>query len=101
MFADTDPRNRGRDSLDMLRIAVAHVRAAGWRVHNVDITVVAERPKIGPHRDAIRAALAQALSVHPSAVSIKGKTNEGMGWIGRGEGLASMAVASLMPLGSE
>lgn len=95
MFADTDPANRGRNSIEMLRIAVATVRSAGWAVHNVDITVVAERPRIGPYRDAIRAAIASAVAVDPSAVSVKGKSNEGMGWVGRGEGLACLAVASL------
>jgi len=97
MFADTDPRNRGRDSIEMLRAAVARVHAIGWAVHNVDITVVAERPRIGPYRDAIRSAIAAAVAVDPSAVCVKGKSNEGMGWIGRAEGLACMAVASLAP----
>jgi 2-C-methyl-D-erythritol 2,4-cyclodiphosphate synthase len=64
-------------------------------VQNADITVVAERPKIGPYRDAIRGTLAAALGVDPIAVSVKGKTNEGMGEIGRGEGMAVHAVALL------
>lgn len=97
MFADTDPANRGRDSIEMLRLAVARVRATGWVVQNVDITVLAERPRIGPHRDAIRSAIAAAVAVDGAAVSVKGKSNEGMGWIGRAEGLACMAVASLAP----
>ena len=97
MFADTDERNRGRDSIEMLRLAVSRVHALGWTVHNADVTVVAERPKLGPHRAAIRSALAAALGVDATAVSVKGKTNEGMGWIGRAEGLACMAVASLAP----
>jgi 2-C-methyl-D-erythritol 2,4-cyclodiphosphate synthase len=95
MFADTDARNRGRDSIEMLGLAVARVRAMGWAVHNADVTVVAERPKIGPHRAAMRVALAAALGVDVAAVSVKGKSNEGMGWIGRAEGLACMAIASL------
>ena len=95
MFADTDVRNRGRDSIEMLRLAVERVHALGFVVHNADVTVVAERPKIGPHRAAIRSALAVALGIDVNCVSVKGKTNEGMGWIGRGEGLACMAVASL------
>lgn len=95
MFSDQDPTNAGRDSIDMLRRAVARVHARGWRVTNADVTVVAERPKIGPHRDAMRAALAEALGVGADDVSVKGKTNEGMGWIGRGEGLGCVAVASL------
>ncbi|HVE79333.1 MAG TPA: 2-C-methyl-D-erythritol 2,4-cyclodiphosphate synthase [Gemmatimonadaceae bacterium] len=96
MFADTDPRNAGRDSVEMLRAAVARVRALGWRVVAVDVTVVAERPRIAPHRDAMRAALAPALGLTPQSLSIKGKTNEGMGWIGRGEGIACIAVATLV-----
>ena len=95
MFADTDPANKGRDSIEMLARAVARVRERGWRVEHVDVTVVAERPKIVPHRDAMRARLAGALGVDAGQVSVKGKTNEGMGWIGRGEGLACMAVATL------
>ncbi len=95
MFADTDPANRGRDSIEMLAAAVGRVRAAGWRVVNVDVTVIAEAPRIGPHRGAMRARLAETLGVGEDAVSIKGKTNESMGWIGRGEGLACIAVASL------
>ena len=97
MFADTDPQNRGRDSIEMLKRALARVDGAGWRVANVDVTVVAERAKVGPHGDAIRSWLAQALAIDVSAVSVKGKTNEGMGWIGRTEGLACMAIASLVP----
>jgi 2-C-methyl-D-erythritol 2,4-cyclodiphosphate synthase len=95
LFPDTDARNKGRDSLEMLRRAVERVNAAGWRVSQVDVVVVTEQPKIGPHRDAMRVALAPALGVDPLEISIKGKTNEGMGWIGRGEGRACMAVATL------
>jgi len=95
MFPDTDPANRGRDSLDMLHRAVCAVQERGWRVSHVDATVIAERPKLAPHRDAMRRALAGALGVDPDAVSVKGKTNEGMGWIGRGEGVACIAVATL------
>jgi 2-C-methyl-D-erythritol 2,4-cyclodiphosphate synthase len=97
LFSDRDPDNRGRDSLEMLATAVARVRASGYCVSQVDVTVVAESPRVAPHREAMRAALAGVLSVHPSAVSLKGKTNEGMGWIGRGEGIACIAVATLTP----
>ena len=96
MFADTDPANRGRDSIEMLRAAVARVHERGWRVQQADVTVIAERPKIGPHRAAMREVLASALGVAADAVSVKGKTNEGMGWIGRGEGLACIAVATIV-----
>ena len=96
MFSDTDPANRGRDSLEMLRAAVARVAALGYRVQQVDATVIAERPRIAPHRDAMRRALAGALGVAPEHVSVKGKTNEGMGWVGRGEGIACVAIATLV-----
>jgi len=97
MFSDRDPANAGRDSIEMLRLAVERIDGLGWRVQQVDVVVVAEWPKIAPHREAMRARLASALRVGPEAVSLKGKTNEGMGWIGRGEGLACMAVATLVP----
>ena len=97
MFSDRDPANRGRDSLQMLAAAVGRVKERGWRVGNVDVTVIAERPRIGPHRDAIRSALARVLGCDHDEVSVKGKTNEGMGWVGRGEGLACIAVATLLP----
>ena len=97
LFSDRDPANRGRDSLEMLGVAVGRVRDAGYGVSQVDITVVAEAPRLSPHRDAMRGALARVLGVSTTAVSIKGKTNEGMGWIGRGEGIACIAVATLAP----
>ena len=95
MFPDADPANAGRDSMEMLRVAADRVRSAGWRVQQVNVTVVAERPRIAPHRPAMCAALARALGIGAVAVSVKGKTNEGLGWIGRGEGLAALAVATL------
>lgn len=95
MFPDTAPENAGRDSIEMLRTAVARVRAAGWAPAQADITVIAETPKVGPHRPAIRERLAAAMGVAPEDVMVKGKTNEGMGWIGRGEGIACIAVATL------
>jgi 2-C-methyl-D-erythritol 2,4-cyclodiphosphate synthase len=95
MFSDRDPANRGRDSLDMLRQAVSRIRALGWTVANADVSVVTEQPKIAAHREAMCAALAQALETERAAVSVKGKTNEGMGWIGRGEGLACIAIVTL------
>ncbi len=96
MFSDKDPANKGKDSIEMLIAAVARIRAAGWLVNQVDVTVIAEKPKIGPHREAMKQRLAAALGVTVDAVSVKGKTNEGMGWVGRGEGLACMAVATVV-----
>jgi 2-C-methyl-D-erythritol 2,4-cyclodiphosphate synthase len=85
----------------MLGAAVDRVRAMGWRVQQVDVTVVAERPHIGPHRAAMCSALAGALGIAAAEVSVKGKTNEGMGWIGRHEGLACIAVASIAQIASD
>jgi len=96
LFSDRDPANKGRDSIEMLRIAVERVRSLGWSVGNVDVSVVAERPRLALVRDAMRERLARALGVDVDAVSVKGKTNEGMGWIGRQEGLACIATATLV-----
>lgn len=98
MFSDKDPANAGRDSIGMLRLAVARLREQGWRVVQADVAVVAERPKILPVRDRMRATLAEALGVASGDVSLKGKTNETMGFVGRGEGLAVIAVATVAPL---
>ena len=97
LFSDRDPANRGRDSLEMLAVAVGRVRRSGFQVSQVDVAVVAEAPRIAAHREAIRTALARVLCVEASAISVKGKTNEGLGWIGRGEGIACFAVATLVP----
>ena len=96
MFPDTDPANKGKDSVMMLEAAVSRVWDAGYAVGNVDITVVTEWPKVGPHRDAMRARLASALRTSAERVFIKGKPNERMGWIGRGEGLAVLCTATLV-----
>jgi 2-C-methyl-D-erythritol 2,4-cyclodiphosphate synthase len=100
MFPDTDPANRMRDSIEMLTLAMSHLRDRGWRANNVDVTVIAELPRIAPYREAMRDALAAALNLERAAVSVKGKTNEGMGWIGRGEGIACIAVATVVPIAS-
>jgi 2-C-methyl-D-erythritol 2,4-cyclodiphosphate synthase len=95
MFPDTDPANKGRDSIDMLEAAVKRISSSGYRVNQVDITVIAESPRLAPHREEIRARLGAALGIDSASVSVKGKTNEGMGWIGKKEGLACIAVATL------
>ena len=95
LFPDTDPQYRNADSLELLRRAVAVVRDAGFVVESIDAVVIAERPKLAPHVDRIRTRLAGALQMSLGAVSVKGKTNEGMGEIGRGEGMAVHAVALL------
>ena len=95
MFPDTDPANKGRDSIEMLQAAVKRIATAGYSVNQVDVSVIAESPRLTPHREKIRARLASALGIESASVSVKGKTNEGMGWIGRKEGLACIAVATL------
>jgi 2-C-methyl-D-erythritol 2,4-cyclodiphosphate synthase len=95
LFPDTDPANAGRDSIEMLILAVGHVEAAGWRVGQIDVVVITETPRIAPHRAAMRERIAGALRCAVEDVSLKGKTNEGMGFVGRGEGLACLATATL------
>lgn len=95
MFPDRDPRNAGRSSIEMLTVVGNRVRGDGWRLDHADLTVITEVPRLAPHRHAMKTALAQALRVPTDAISIKGKTNEGMGFIGREEGLACIAVATL------
>lgn len=94
-FPDTDPKWKGADSIELLKSAVAIVRAAGYAVANVDAIVIAERPKLAPHIPAIRANLAQAIGIDVSAVSVKGKTNENVDALGRHEAMAVHAVALL------
>jgi len=96
MFSNRDPANKGKDSIEMLRAAAARIAELGWRVQQVDVAIVAERPRISSHRELMRARLSDALGVPPEDVSVKGKTNEGMGWIGRGEGIACIAVATIV-----
>lgn len=97
LFPDTDPAHAGADSLRLLAEAHRVVREAGWTFAQGDVTVVAEAPKLAPHVAAMADRLAEVLGVGPGQLSIKAKTNERMGWIGRGEGLAVMAVATLVP----
>lgn len=93
-FPDSDPRYKGADSLKLLQ----HTRrllGPRRRPVNVDVTVLAEAPKLGPYKNRMRARIARVLGLSVEAVSVKAKTNEGMGFIGRGEGIAALAVASL------
>jgi 2-C-methyl-D-erythritol 2,4-cyclodiphosphate synthase len=92
-FPDTDERWRDADSLVLLREIVERVSAEGWAVEHVDATVMLERPKLAPHRAAIVARLAEALG---ASVSVKATTGEGMGFVGREEGIAALAVATLV-----
>jgi 2-C-methyl-D-erythritol 2,4-cyclodiphosphate synthase len=94
-FPDSDERWRDADSMALLEAVVELVREAGFEPENVDCTVVIERPKLAPHREAMRARLAQALGLEVGRVNVKATTGEGMGFVGRGEGVAALAVASL------
>lgn len=94
-FPPDDARYRDANSLDLLRQTVALVAAAGYRVVNVDATVVAEAPKLSPYIGAMRSALAKALGVGDDAVSVKATTADRLGAVGRGEGIAALAVALL------
>ena len=95
-FPDTDPAFSGADSRVLLRAAMQKIRAAGWRVGNVDCTVIAEAPKIAPHAAAICANIAADLGISAAQVNVKGKTTEKLGLTGRGEGIAAQAVALLL-----
>ena len=95
MFPDSDERYRGADSMQLLAHALEHVRAQGWQLVNVDCTIIAQRPKIAPFVEAIRRSLAGTLGLDASAISVKAKTTEWLGFTGRGEGIAALAVVAL------
>jgi 2-C-methyl-D-erythritol 2,4-cyclodiphosphate synthase len=94
-YPDTDERWRDADSIGLLRETGAAVAEGGFSVVNVDATVLCEAPRLGPHREAMRERLAGALGIAPAAVGVKFTTGEGMGFVGRGEGVAALAVATL------
>ncbi len=94
-FPDTDERFRDADSLELLATVLTTVIAAGFEVENVDCTVLMEAPKLGPHRQEIRERLAMVLNLPVGRVNVKATRGEGMGFVGRGEGLAALAIASL------
>jgi 2-C-methyl-D-erythritol 2,4-cyclodiphosphate synthase len=94
-FPDTDPAYRGADSRELLRQAVARVRAAGYSVSNVDATIIAQAPRMAPHIPAMVANIAADLGVGTDRVNVKAKTTERLGFTGRGEGIAAEAVALL------
>ena len=98
-FPPNDPQWRGADSRVFLRRCVELARERGWAIGNADVTIVCERPKIGPHADAMRALLAEDLQVAIDQVSVKATTTERMGFCGREEGIAAMAVVLLQAAG--
>lgn len=94
-FPDSDPRWKDADSMELLGSAHDLIRNRGYVLGQADLTIIAEQPKLGPHLTAMAAKLAGRLEAGPGSVSIKAKTNEGMGFIGRGEGIAVIAVVTL------
>ena len=94
-FPDSDPRFKDADSLELLRTVVLYLGERGFAIGNVDATVMLERPKLAPYRDAIRERLAGALGLRAGDVNVKATTGEGMGFVGRGEGAAALAVATI------
>ncbi len=94
-FPDTDPRFAGADSMQLLDTVVGEIVAAGMHVVNVDCTVVLQTPKVAPHREAMRARLAGCLGIPQERVNVKATTGEGMGFVGRCEGVAALAIAAL------
>ena len=95
LFPDTDPAYNNADSRLLLQQAASVARGAGWRIENIDATVIAERPKIAPYVAAMCATIATSCEILPGAVSVKGKTSEKLGFTGRGEGIAALAVVLL------
>ena len=95
LFPNDDPTNKNRASSEFLEAARDKVRSEGWRINHIDIAIQAEKPKIMPRALDIRKRIAEILDIDPSRVSIKATTNEGLGAIGRGEGIATFATASV------
>lgn len=95
-FPNTDPQCQGMSSLLIVARAVELIEKNHGRLVNVDITIVAEKPKLAPHLAEMKYHLANTLKISPKRIGLKATTNEGMGWIGRGEGIAALAVASVI-----
>jgi 2-C-methyl-D-erythritol 2,4-cyclodiphosphate synthase len=93
LFPDTDPAHRGRDSGEMLQVAYARVREAGYQIVNVDCVVFAQRPKISPHKEAIRRRIADLLQLEPRQIGLKAKTGELVGPVGNEEAMMAECVA--------
>jgi 2-C-methyl-D-erythritol 2,4-cyclodiphosphate synthase len=94
-FPPGEPATAGIDSRELLTRVVRLIAARGYRVHNIDTTVIAERPRLRPHLTAMRDSIARTVGVEPSAVNVKATTNEGLGQLGAGDAIAAMAVALL------
>ncbi|MEX1280604.1 MAG: 2-C-methyl-D-erythritol 2,4-cyclodiphosphate synthase [Acidimicrobiia bacterium] len=97
-FPSSDPRWHGAASLELLAHTVGLLADRGWRAGNVDVTIVAQSVRVGPHREAMAARLAEVLGVDVGAVSVKATTTDGLGALGRGEGVAAHAVVTIVPI---
>ena len=95
LFPSDDPKLAGADSIELLRQAWARVQADGWQLANADVVLIGQEPRLAPHRDAMRARLADALGVGPELVAVRATTTDFLGFTGRREGLAAQAVALL------
>ena len=95
-FPDTDPQYAGADSLKLLAAVVEKLKTAGWKIGNVDSTIVAQKPKLAPYLDQMQANLALVMGVQPDQVNVKATTEEKLGFTGSGEGMAAQAIALLM-----
>jgi 2-C-methyl-D-erythritol 2,4-cyclodiphosphate synthase len=95
LFPSGDPQYEGADSVELLRVAWRQVQEGGWELVNADVVLIGEQPRLAPHRDAMRAALSAALGVEQERVAVRATTTDGLGFTGRGEGLAAQAVALL------
>jgi len=98
-FPDTDAAYKGADSAELLKSVMARVQDLGWRVGNADVLLIGERPKLGPHRQAMRERIAPLLGIEMDALNVKATTTERLGFTGRGEGLAAQAVVLLLRAG--
>jgi 2-C-methyl-D-erythritol 2,4-cyclodiphosphate synthase len=96
LFPSGDPALAGADSLDLLAQAWERVRADGWQLANADVVLIGEQPRLAPHREDMRQRLAAALGVEAALVAVRATTTDGLGFAGRGEGLAAQAVALLV-----
>lgn len=98
-FPSDDPGSVDADSMDLLRLGAAMATARGWQATHVDVTVVAEAVRVSPHRDQITSNVADVLGLDPAGVSVKATTTDGLGFIGRGEGIAAVSVVTVEPTG--
>jgi 2-C-methyl-D-erythritol 2,4-cyclodiphosphate synthase len=94
-FPDTDERYKNADSIELLREVCAFLDEHGWTVRHLDVSVICDAPKLSPHRDEMRSRLASTIGLNALEVNVKFTTNEGLGFIGRGEGMAALAIATV------